>query len=224
MVTNTNLNIEDARIASIVIRPQADLAIISLTTEAVKLRSYAQGRVIQIDEDISPATNDLALIANLKKALKEKQDAYVKPIKGHLADVQVVFNELLAILEDANQLNRSKIEAYRNAQKRRQAEADELNRQALELARKQAEFSGTGEHTVDLTPVEAAPVVNKVSTDMGTTSFVKHWKWEIEDRSKIPSDYMIVDGARITKEVGKGVRSIPGLRIYCEEEVRVNTR
>lgn len=231
MVTNQStgnftdtFKVEDARIVSITIRPESDLAVIQLTTEIVKLRGYAQGRVIQIDEDISPATDDLSLIANLKKALTEKKAEYTKPIKAHLLSVGEVFFNMENILEEANSINRQKIKTYRDEQIRRQAQADELNRQALELARKQAEFSGTGEFSVDLTPVVAEPVINKVSTGMGNLGFAKRWKWEITDRSLIPADYMIVDGGRITKEVGKGVRSIPGLRIFREEEIRVTTK
>lgn len=211
-------------VALINIKPETDLMVIRLKEEITKLKEYAINRSITCDEDIKPFTDDLSLIANLKKALADKKAEYCKPIKDHLAAINEVFSEIEVLLDVANSINRTKVKTYRDEQIKRQAEADELNRQALELARKQAEFSGTGEHTVDLTPMEAEPVINKVTTSMGGLGFVKHWKWEIVDRSIIPADYMIVDGGRITKEVGKGVRVIPGIRIWCEEEVRVNAK
>lgn len=208
----------------IVIRPEANPAIISLKAEIVKLGNYAQARVIAQDEDLPPANDDISLIAKLKKAIKEKQAEYCDPVKAQLDAMKAIFKDLTDILELADATNRQKVNAYRAAQIARQAEAERLNREALELARKQAEFSGTGEHTVDLTPLEAPPPVAKIQSDMGTTSFRKNWVWAIEDRAKIPSDYMIVDAGRITKEVKAGVRSIPGVRIYCEEIIQNRTR
>jgi len=213
----------DNSIAVINIAPGDDLAVLNLREEVTKLSNYATCRVIKSDEDLTPATDDLALIARLKKALKDKQDEYVRPIKSHLDKVQFVFKDLLACLDDIDKTNREKIAAYRAEQLRRQREADELNRQALELARRQAEFSGTGEITVDTTPIESAPVINRISTNTGTSSFRKDWKWRIVDRSKIPSDYMIIDAARITKEVKAGVRDIPGIEVYCDEIMQVRT-
>jgi hypothetical protein len=215
---------EDISIAIINIKPQEDVSVVYLKAEITKLKEYSLTRTITKDEDISPITDDLSLISNLKKALKEKADEYIKPIKGHLASVQTVFNDILAILDEADQINRNKIMAYRNEQKRRQAEADELNRQAVELARKQAEFSGTGEFTVNTEPVIAAPVVKKVSTTMGTVATQTIWKWELEDLSKVPNDYKIIDASKITKVVKAGLRNIPGIRIYSEDTLRVNAR
>lgn len=214
----------DERIASMTINPESFLTIISFKTKIADLKLFAVARKITCDEDIKFFTDDLAIIAGLKKTLADKKTEYTKPFKTQLMAINDVFTELETLLEEVNIINRLKVKTYRDEQIRRQAEADELNRQAVELARKQAEFSGTGEHTIDLTPLVAEPVINKVTTNLGGLGFVKHWKWEILDRSLIPAEYMIVDGGRITKEVGKGVRSIPGIRIYCEEGVRINTK
>jgi hypothetical protein len=214
----------DNSIAVINIAPADDLVVCNLREEIVKLSNYATFRVIKCDEDLTPATDDLALIARLKKAIKEKQDEYVKPIKSHLDKVQFVFKDLLACLDDIDKTNREKIAAYRAEQMKRQREAEELNRQAAELARRQAEFSGTGEFTVDTTPVEAPAPVQKVSTNMGTVSTAKVWKWELVDMSQVPEEYKIIDAAKITKVVKAGLRNIPGVRIYCDETIRVAAR
>jgi len=214
----------DNSIAVINIAPADDLAVINLREEIIKLSNYATFRAIKRDEDLTPATDDLALIAKLKKAIKEKQDEYVKPIKNHLDKVQFVFKDLLACLDDIDKTNREKIAAYRAEQMKRQREAEELNRQAAELARKQAEFSGTGEFTVDTTPLEAPAPVQKVSTNMGTVSTAKVWKWELVDMSQVPEEYKIIDAAKITKVVKAGLRNIPGVRIYCDETIRVAAR
>jgi len=214
----------DKSVAVINIAPADDLAIRDLKEEIIKLSNYATFRVIKCDDDLTPATDDLALIARLKKALKEKQDEYVKPIKAHLDKVQFVFKDLLACLDDIDKTNREKIAAYRAEQLRKQREADEINRQKEELARKEAAFNGTGEFTVDTTPVEAPAPVKKVSTNMGTVSTARVWKYEIVDPSQIPEEYKVIDYAKITKVVKAGCRNIPGVRIYEEETLRVMAR
>jgi len=214
----------DSSVAVINIAPADDLVVCNLREEIVKLSNYATFRVIKCDEDLTPATDDLALIARLKKALKEKQDEYVKPIKAHLDKVQFVFKDLLACLDDIDKTNREKIAAYRAEQLRKQREADEINRQKEELARKEAAFNGTGEFTVDTTPVEAPAPVKKVSTNMGTVSTARVWKYEIVDPSQIPEEYKVIDYAKITKVVKAGCRNIPGVRIYEEETIRVMAR
>ena len=109
----------DSSVAVINIAPADDLAVRDLKEEIIKLSNYATFRVIKCDDDLTPATDDLALIARLKKALKEKQDEYVKPIKAHLDKVQFVFKDLLACLDDIDKTNREKIAAYRAEQLRR---------------------------------------------------------------------------------------------------------
>lgn len=215
---------EKMDVAIININPQSDLAVVNLKAEIGKLKEYAIARTITKDEDVSPITDDLSIIAGLKKSLNALKDQYCKPVKAHLVNIQTVFVDIGLLLDEADMINRSKITAYRTEQMRRQAEAEELNRQAIELAKKQAEFSGTGEITVDLTPLEAAPVLKRVNTEMGSMSTAKIWRWELEDLSKVPVEYLTIDAAKIGKVVRAGLRNIPGIKIYCEETLRVNTK
>lgn len=210
--------------AVIVIKPETQADIVKLTAEIASLSSYARKRIIARDEDIKPATDDLSLIANLRKAIRTKQDEWCKPIKTHLDAVTLVFKGLITMLDDVDHLNRQKITDYRNEQIKRQQEAEEINRQKEELARKEAAFFNEGEITIDTTPVEAAPVIGKVASDMGTMSTIKVWKWEPVNLSLIPPEYMMLDSAKITKVVKAGVRNIPGIRIFSEDAIRINTR
>ena len=60
------------------VKPEDDPSVVALTGEALKLRDYAVARVIATDADLPGATNDLALMASLKKALTEKKAEYTK--------------------------------------------------------------------------------------------------------------------------------------------------
>jgi hypothetical protein len=171
-----------------------------------------------------PANDDVSAASQYRKVLKEKQSEYCDPIKMHLEAVKFVFTDLLDCLELADQINRKKMGDYHNEQVRRQAEAEEINRQANEVARKQAEFSGTGEFTVDTTPVQAAPVIHSAKSDMGTTSFKANWTWKLEDIKLVPEEYKILDRAAITRRVKSGERNIAGIKIFKEDVLQNRTR
>ena len=215
--------VETTAVASIKIKPENDPRVLALAKEAEQLRDFALARKLTTDADLTPATEDLSIIAKAKKSLTEAKAEYIKPIKGYLEDVNAAFTKIMTPLDEADKVTRNKILTYRSEQQRRQAEAEELNRQALELAKRQAEFSGTGEFTVDTTPIETPPPVKRVSTELGTAGVVRNLTWELVDFMLVPDQYKILDAGKITKLV-KGGGSIPGIKIFTEETLRVMTR
>lgn len=42
------------------------------------------------------------------------------------------------------------------------------------------------------------------------------WSFEITDRNQVPNGYWVIDEAAIKNDIAKGVREIPGVRIYEE--------
>jgi hypothetical protein len=69
---------------------------------------------------------------------------------------------------------------------------------------------------------EAAPTL--YHTDDGTTSKVSIRKWELVDFSQVPDEYKAIDAVKIGKVVRAGIPSIPGIRIWQEETLRVGTK
>lgn len=210
-------------VATIKVKPQDDPRIVALADEATKLRDFAIARTINTDADCKPATDDLSIIARVKKALTEARAEYVKPIRGYLEDVNAAFTKILAPLDEADKVTRSKILSYRDAQAKRAAQAEQLNREAADLARRQAEFSGTGEFTVDTKPVEAPAPVKRVSTELGTAGVVRNLTWELVEFSAVPDQYKVLDAGKITKLVKAG-GSITGIKVIEGETLRVTTR
>ncbi len=214
---------EHTEVATIKVKPEDDPKVVALATEARQLRDFAVARTIGTDADLKPATEDLSIIARVKKALTEAKALYVKPIRGHLDDVNAAFTSILAPLDEADKVTRDKILAYRQAQQKRAAEVEKLNQDAADVARRQAELSGTGEFTVNTTPVVAPAPVKRVSTDLGTASVQKIVRWEVVDKSLVPEDYKILDAGKITKLV-KGGGTLPGIKVIIDEGLRVTTR
>ncbi len=58
------------------ISPEVDPAVIKLFEDAKQSRKWAESRVIKCNEDLTPATNDLAVMAKIKKELTEKKKEY----------------------------------------------------------------------------------------------------------------------------------------------------
>ena len=205
------------------IGPEHDLAVLALAEQARGLRDYAVARIIATDIDLKPATEDLSIIAKVKKALAEKKAEYLKPIKTHIDDVSAAFASIMLPLDEADSVTRKKVKDYRDEVEKRRQEAEEINRQKQELARREAAFSATGEITIDTTPVEVPMPIGRVITDLGTAGTMKVKKWELVDFKAVPDEFKMLDAGKVTKLV-KGGGTIPGIRVYEEESIRITTR
>jgi hypothetical protein len=49
----------------------------------------------------------------------------------------------------------------------------------------------------------------------------KVWKFDVLDDELVPRDYLVVDESLIRKAMAAGVREIPGVRIYQDEQVTI---
>jgi hypothetical protein len=213
--------------AVISIAPREDTAVIKLYDESVKLRDYAVARIITCNDDLKPVTDDLILIAKLLKAIKEYQTRYQKPIKDHLDAVRAAFEELLAPIIEADKVTREKVKKFNADQDAKIAAAKKLEADALDVARRQAEASGTGEITVNLAPVaQPASVPEHVRTETGTLGGRDNWKARVvdfaklNDRYKLPNEQLLNALARSTK--GKAVE--PGVEFYNDRGVAVREK
>jgi len=219
---NNDLPTVDQR-ALIKIAPERDYIIQALYSQGIELMRFAEKRVITCDQDLMPATDDLAIIAGLIKKLEAKKKEYIDPINAHLAAFREVFNRFMQPLTEANAINRDKVTAYNAAVKKRAADIAEVNRQALELARRQAELSG-GEFTVDTTQIAAPIPVQHVRTDMGTAGTVRNRKYRVVNFAELPDQYKIENSALLNKVVKAGIPEIKGVEIYFEDSLRVTLR
>ena len=209
--------------ALIQVRPGADPRVLALYQEGVKLRDYARARVISHDEDVKTATDDLSVIGGLKKAIEERRKEYVGPINEHLKAVNTAFGVFTDPLNEANTVNRDKVLAYRAEQERQRQEQARINRLREEAARAEMELNGELSEPVGLVQVaEEAPARYRTETGMLGTAKTK--KWEVIDLRLVPLEYLIIDAAKIGKVVRAGIPSIPGIRIYEQEGLRVTPR
>jgi len=207
------------------VKPEQDIEVRSFYDQALKLAEYAEARQIAIAEDLKPATNDLSIIAKVKKALEEKKKEYIKPLQDHVKEINEAFKTLLNPIEQADRITRQKILSFQQEQDRLHREQEEINRQKAELEAREAALNGREVEPVEM--VEVTPEAPKrVSTDMGTTGLRDNWKWEVVDFALVPDSYKMINSGVLTPVVkaSKGKIEIPGIRIYNEPIIAVNAR
>lgn len=211
--------------ALVKVNPDADIEVMAFYNEAVRLKEFAEDRVIANLEDMTLATDDLAIIAKVKKGMEEKRKDYLKPFQDHVKETNEAYKSLMEPIEMADRINKDKILAYRQEQERIRLEQEEINRMRLEAAQKEMELTGELSESVGL--VEVAPEAPKrVSTDMGTAGQRDNWKWEVVDFSIVPDEYKMINPAVLTPAAKsyKDTRTIPGVRIYNEPIIAIHTR
>ncbi len=220
MTTETN-----QETAIIKVNPSIDQGVVALQTEALKLEAYAKNLLVTNDEVVKAVTNDLSIIARLKKAIEEKRKEYVTPINEHLKFINDTFKMITVPLESADKITRQKIMEYRAECDRKAREIAEINRMREEAAKREAKLNGTGEISEPLVIIETPPApATTIRTDNGTLGTMQIWKFEVEDFSKLPDEYKMVDAVKLGKVVRAGLHNIAGVRVWAEDTLKVNAR
>ncbi len=207
--------------AVVQISPQRDLAVIQLLNEVTAIAERAEGFVVQQESDVLLATNDLSLIARLKKVMGDKRKEYLQPLKTHIDSINAAFKVIAEPLALADSTMRGKVLAYRNEQERKKREAEEIERQKRELAEREAKLKG--EPAPVQPPVPTIHLQPRAGAEEGETNVSKIWVWEMEDFAKVNDFYKKLDNGKVSAAVksGKGNCQIEGIRIYQKPTLRV---
>ena len=209
--------------ALIQVRPDGNPQINALYAEGDKLLQFARARVITTIEDAKVATEDLSIIAGFKRRLEEKRKEYVSPINEHVNAINAAFKNFLEPFLQADSITRQKVQAYRAEQERVRLAEEEINRLRTEAAQKEMELKGELTEPVSLVPVSEAPA-NAYHGALGTLGTARIKKWEVIDLNLVPIEYMMIDAAKVGRVVRAGIPSIPGIRIWEEEVLRITPR
>ncbi len=203
-------------------KPELNPEIVAFYTEALRLLEFAEARVIQTNDDLKPATDDLSIIAKVRKGMEEERKKYLAPFQNHVKETNDAYKQFMSPIEQADKITRDKILAYDTAQRRIRVAQEEINRKRIEAAQEEMKLKGELTESVNL--IGVIQEVKRVSTEMGTSGIVKIRKWEVEDLSKVPLDYLMIDAAKVGKVVKAGIPFIQGIRIWLEASLRVTTK
>lgn len=195
---------------------------------------------IENEADKENAVIFLKEITEYKKAIKKQEEELSANAKKELADIKATFSEPKNFIAEAEEIVRTKINAFLNLQKEKmQAEALALKQKAEDEALKQAEElealkSGAGEYDeitrkAMIEAIEAkqnklidatakASEINQSSTN----SVVRNvWNFRIVDLSKVPVEFLQLNSVAVRDAIKSGVRSIDGLEIFQECQVAI---
>lgn len=216
----------DNSVAVVSIKPEMDPAYPDLVSEAAALCRYADSRIIKSDEDAEAATDDLNLIRKLAKSIEALRDKYVRPLNEHVKAINNKFKTLSIPLDQADKTTEAKILAYRNEIRRKAREAEEINRQKEELARKEAAFNGTGEVTIDTTPVIVPEVAKNVRAETATAGVRSNWKAEVVDFAALSDEYKLPDMTTLNAMARsrKGQNPPAGVKFYDDAGLTLRNR
>lgn len=208
-------------LATVRVQPGRDEAVVALLNEVTRIKEYADKRVVKTPQDDIDATNDLAAISELTKAVQDKRKEYVGPLNEHVKAINDAFKLLTEPLEQANKITRDKMTAYRLELQRIQREQEEINRKRIEAAEAEMKLKGELTESVNLVEVDEAPKLTRA--EMGTSGLVDNWKFRIVDLEKLPREYMVPDEAMLNSIAKKqhDKKQVPGVEFYNEPGLRV---
>lgn len=208
--------------ALIKVVPQADESVIALYGQTLKLEEYATAMVIDSDDIIKAATNDLSIISGLKKAIEEKRKEYTQPINSHLKAINEAFKILTEPINNADTITRENILAYRLRQDLTRKEEERINLMRMDAAKAEMELKGELTESVDL--IEVTPELpNHYRAEMGMASQRDTWKYEVTDFALLPDEFKLPDTTMLNSIAKKhhDQKQIPGVRFYNEPTLAV---
>jgi hypothetical protein len=193
------------------------------TKEAREVEEIAISLVVD-EAGVVTATEILGKIATTKKKAEEVRKALVQPLQQQVNEINSKFKETLAPLVKADTILRNKVQDWHAYQERLRREEEERLRKLMEKEQKKAEKKAEkrGEAPPPPMPVPVVPQAPKtVKTDTGSTSIKTFWAWEVEDETKVPREYLMLNDQAISAAVKMGIREIPGIRIFQKQTLAV---
>jgi len=214
----------EAPTALVKINPEADAQVIAFYGASIKAAEYAEARVITTVDDLKPATDDLSLIAKLKKAIEEKRKEYINPLQDHIKVINNAFRTLTEPIETADKVTRDKILTFQLKQKLIREAQEEINRKRMEVA--EAEMKLKGELTESVGLVEVTPETKRMVTDLGVVGMRDNWQYEVTDFALLPDEYKVADTAMLNAIAKKhhDQKQIPGVLFFNKPILAVNVR
>ncbi len=202
--------------------PTTDPAVQSLETEVKRLLAESEIRVVASDTDMKSATEDLSIMATLKKTLTERKVFHLTPLNDRLKDYRDIFTSISDPLDLAIFVTKAKVLAYQREEQRKRDEADAIRRQEEDIARRKAALKGEPEPETG-PKVVTAPVATISRTDVGQSHQKMIAKWKLLDLSLVPAKFLILNEVLVGKLVRAGETDIPGIEIWKEPVLAVTS-
>lgn len=139
------------------------------------------------------------------KAINEKAKVLMQPLRGIISVVSLKMGDYQDERRRAQMIKEKK-----------QKQADERAAQRLEKQGRDAEAEGVREVSK-----RREPEPETVRGRTATATIVKRWVFDVDDLKNVPIEYLQINEKAVNVMIRKGVREIPGLKIFQTRQTLV---
>lgn len=186
------------------------------------MESEASAMAIATDADSTTAIEMGLQAKKLGKAIEDARKRFVAAPGEYVKGVNSLAKGYTEALSGIEYALKRKTNAYQQKKEleRRKAE-EEARRQAAELqAKLDAEAKAAHVEPVKIEAPAVPKAAPTVRTAEGTAYQHTEWRFEVQDDTVIPREYLMPCEAKIRQAVKDGVRNIPGVKIFEHTETR----
>lgn len=204
-----------------------------LSSQAQRILEASQRFEISDGETLETGIDMIKQVHDHKKKVEKTRKDLTEPILASKKNIDQRFKAITVPLEKAERLLRDKVTEYQQLEEAKKREAQAALRKAEEEARQKAEEderkdSPPPKDNVTLQPdnsVMTQQSAEKIVGNTGATgSFRKVWKHRVVDKAALFAKHpelLLPDDKSIGQLVRSGVRDLPGIEIYQEDELVV---
>jgi hypothetical protein len=147
------------------------------------------------DSYLTEGTFLLNRFSEAKKKIEDQRIAFTKPLNESLRSINGFFKTFSDPIKQADDELRQKL-----AEHRHQLEAKRI----------------AAQNTANDLGLEVPDDLRK---KIGGVVVKKAWTFEVEDKSKIPNEFLMIDEVKIRAAIRAGVRTMSGIKIYQKDVV-----
>ena len=166
-----------------------------------------------------------------KKEAEAAKKSALEPLKAQILTIETPFKRLAAEIDKLDAMLRDGLRRVMLDRKRREEERQRIEREKqlaeLEAAAAKYETQGKQEEAEAVLTAaiiqESKPIVAKASAHAinASSSITRVKKYRIDNPDDVPREYCEPSSGKIWKAVQAGVKAIPGVSIWEDEEVRI---
>ena len=180
-----------------------------LESQVSPLVKQAGSYVIDSVEAVDTASVFLKQVRDTERSIEDKRLEFTAPLNQSLKAINDTFKKLKEPLEQARTLLTNKILGWKKAEAERLFKEEERRRKIQEAHLKAGH------------EVSAPVVLERPENKIGNTQTRKVWTFRVKEFSKTPDVYKVINQVAVNQSIRDGVRDIPGIDIYQEEQLAI---
>jgi len=196
----------------------------AISEDVNNVAQQAAGIVVKTESDVRTATNFLSQVKKRIKRIETLRKEFLEPFQAGVKNINNKFKLQSEPLKEIERLIKESIKTFIDEQEKIQMEKqrkEEAERKKLEEEREKQLAEGK---KVEALP-EKKEMVKEEKTmyraEEGATIVKKVWKFYVEDVSKVPNEYLLIDEVKIRAAIGAGERDIKGVKIYQDNQITI---